>query len=55
MMTFDRKRLDDLEVAYDKAVRSEAEDFWFEDAHFLTSYAKYVIEYIEYMTKGAVL
>ena len=46
-MTFNEERLDNLKIAYDRAVDADKEDFWFEDAHFLVTYAKYVIEYLE--------
>lgn len=44
---FDKQKLDRLILAYDCAVYMRLESFWFEGQEYLTSYAKYLIEYLK--------
>lgn len=44
---FDRPRLERLKQAYAKALRDDAAEFTFEGIQLVTSYAKYLIEYLE--------
>lgn len=47
MINFDRNKLKDLKRHYNKAVKANKESFIFNGDEYLTSYAKYVIEYLE--------
>jgi hypothetical protein len=49
---FDQPKLKLFKAAYAKAVEAKQDSFWFEGHEFLTSYAKYVIEYLEGLFKG---
>ena len=44
---FTPEKLTAYRAAYQKAVDEGAEEFMFEDHEWLTSYAKYMIEYLE--------
>lgn len=46
-MRFTPEKLTAYRAAYQKAVDEGAEEFMFEDHEWLTSYAKYMIEYLE--------
>tara|TARA_R100001244_G_scaffold128655_1_gene99665 strand:+ start:411 stop:626 length:216 start_codon:yes stop_codon:yes gene_type:complete len=46
-MMFTQDRLAAYRVAYQKAVDEGAEAFMFEDHEWLTSFAKYMIEFLE--------
>ena len=46
MMRFNRERAFRLEDAYNLAVAGQKESFQFDGADFLTSYAKYVLEFL---------
>jgi hypothetical protein len=48
---FDLDKLFDLKQAYKKAIQEEKDTFWFDDKQLLVSYAKYLIEYLEYQLK----
>jgi hypothetical protein len=50
LIRFDAAKAKRLGAAYKAALASGAEQFSFEGADFLTSYAKYVLEYLS--TKG---
>lgn len=45
--TFDPIELKKLKIAYNKAVEDNRDEFAFGDQMLLTSYAKYLIEYLE--------
>lgn len=45
-ITFDEKTFKSFKQKYNKAVENKQEIFIFDNHEFLTSYAKYVIEYI---------
>lgn len=47
MINFDFNKLKDLKRHYKKAVEDNKESFIFNGDEYLTSYAKYVIEYLE--------
>lgn len=47
MINFDRNKLKDLKRHYKKALEAKKETFIFNGDEYLTSYAKYVIEYLE--------
>ena len=36
-----------FKIAYDKAIKEKLESFYFENNEYFTSYAKYIIEYLE--------
>jgi len=36
-----------LKRSYNKAVKSEQQDFWWGGHHLLTNYAKYLIQFLE--------
>ena len=40
-------RIEDLEIAYNKALDKEEESFIFEGSHMYTEYAKHVLEYVQ--------
>jgi hypothetical protein len=44
---FDKEKLENLKIFYKKAVDTKQEQFTFERNEYLTSYAKYLIEYLE--------
>jgi hypothetical protein len=44
---FDKDKLNRLEQAYKFAHENKLESFWFDGQEYLTSYAKYVIEYLK--------
>jgi hypothetical protein len=46
LIRFDADKALRLKVSYDKAIESRADQFEFEGSTFLTSYAKYVLEYL---------
>lgn len=47
MINFDRQKLRELKTLYNKAVKENKESFMYNGDEYLTSYAKYVIEYLE--------
>lgn len=47
MINFDRQKLKELKNLYNKAVKGNKESFTYNGDEYLTSYAKYVIEYLE--------
>lgn len=47
MEYFNEDKLKRLMVAYEKAVHNNKNSFWFDGCEYLTSYAKYVIEYLK--------
>src|SRR3954463_873057 len=47
MMTFDRPRKQRLRAAYNAALAADQEQFTFEGAELLTSYARYVLMYLD--------
>lgn len=49
--SFDRARLKRLKRAYAKALREDKDEFTFEGMDLVTSYAKYLIEYLEMTLK----
>jgi hypothetical protein len=50
-ITFDRPMLDSLKLEYSKAVNNGRESFTFQGNKLLTSYAKYLIQYLEIKLK----
>jgi len=46
-VSFDKAKMDQLQVAYDKAVAAGDDQFVFEGHELLTQYAKYLLEYLE--------
>ena len=46
-MVFDLEKYNSLKVSYEKAVSENKEQFTFENKILLTSYAKYLLEYLE--------
>lgn len=46
-VSFDSKKLTQLKQAYDKALESGEEYFWFENRKLYIPYAGYLIEYLE--------
>lgn len=44
---FDKEKLKRLKHVYEKAIELQQDSFWFEGNEYLTSYAKYLIEYLE--------
>lgn len=44
---FDNAKLERLKAAYKKAVENGKESFFFDGQEYLTTYAKYVIEYFK--------
>jgi len=46
-ISFDAKKLKQLEVLYKAAVKAGKETFFFEDHVILVGYAKYLIEYLK--------
>jgi hypothetical protein len=46
-ITWDRQMLDRFKIAYQQAVQSQRETFFFDGHEFLVGYAKYLIEYLE--------
>jgi hypothetical protein len=53
MINFDRQKLKELKNLYNKAVKDNKESFIYNGDEYLTSYAKYVIEYLETKLKPA--
>lgn len=53
MINFDRQKLKELKNLYNKAVKDNKESFTYNGDEYLTSYAKYVIEYLETKFKPA--
>jgi len=47
MINFDRQKLKELKTLYNKAVKGGKESFMYKGDEYLTSYAKYVIEYLD--------
>lgn len=45
--TFDKSKYQELQDAYDKAVKDEKEQFNFYGEVLLVSYAKYLLEYLK--------
>lgn len=52
MINFDRQKLRELKTRYNKAVKANKESFIYKGDEYLTSYAKYVIEYLESQFNG---
>ena len=50
-ITFDKSTLDSLKMEYSKAVNNHHESFTFKGHKLLTSYAKYLIQYLEIKLK----
>ena len=46
-ITFNREKMKKFRKAYNKALMAEKEYFIFEGVKFLTSYAYYVLQYVE--------
>jgi hypothetical protein len=46
-MVFDLEKYNSLKLSYEKAVSENKEQFTFESQILLTSYAKYLLEYLE--------
>lgn len=47
LIEFDRQELSNLKRAYTMALKNKKETFLFKGKKFLTTYAKYLIEYLE--------
>lgn len=47
MVTFTAEKRKRLQEAYDAAAKVGAETFTFNDAEYVTGYAKYLLEYLE--------
>lgn len=47
MINFDKQKYEALRKAYDKAVADKKESFMFEGNEWVTTYAKYALEYLE--------
>ena len=47
MMDFDTEKLEELRSAYLKAVEDGKSSFVFNDVDMFTSYAKYLVEYLD--------
>lgn len=45
-VTFDEEKLRRLKKAYDEAVKNQKDSFFFDGQEYLTSYAKYLIEFL---------
>lgn len=52
MINFDRQKLKELKTLYNKAVKGGKESFMYKGDEYLTSYAKYVIEYLDSQFKN---
>ncbi len=46
-LVVDREICEELRLAYNKAVEDKCDAFMFHDHKFLTSYAKYLLEYVD--------
>ena len=52
-MIFTKQKVKKLRKEYDKAIKNKKEEFVFEGVLLLTSYSKYLLEYLEgYLTKS---
>ena len=47
LINFDRRKYQQLKARYEQAVRDKEETFTFEGNELLTSYAKYLLEYLK--------
>ena len=47
MINFDKQKLKELKSLYNKAVKESKDWFTYNGDEYLTTYAKYVIEYLE--------
>lgn len=47
MINFDSQKLKELKSCYNTAIKENKESFIFKGDEYLTTYAKYVIEYLE--------
>ncbi len=47
MISFDKRKLKELKNLYNKAIKENKESFTYNGDEYLTSYAKYLIEYLE--------
>lgn len=52
MINFDQAKVKRLKKRYDKAVLDKEESFIFEDNEYLTTYAKYMLEYLDTLFKA---
>lgn len=50
-VSFDLVKYEGLKNEYDKAVKTGLMSFWYEGTEYLTSYCKYLLEYIAPMFK----
>ena len=50
-ITFNKSTLDSLKLEYSKAVNNKKESFTFQGQTLLTSYAKYLIQFVEIKLK----
>lgn len=50
-ITFTPSKLKNLKEAYRTAVEAHQDSFWFDGSEVLTSYAKYMIEYLDMQFK----
>ena len=46
-ISFDTRKYRALKHAYEQAVDKGAESFWFEDHELVTSFAKYMLQFLE--------
>ena len=46
-LKFDKIKLQDFKKAYENALQSNKQSFFFEEKEFILDYAKYCIEYLE--------
>jgi hypothetical protein len=47
IIEFDKKKFDELKMAYNKAKVNDLESFKFEGTELITAYAKYLIQYLD--------
>lgn len=47
LIKFDRKKYKKLQMAYNRAVAAEKDQFKFDDNDYVTRYAKYLLEYLD--------
>jgi len=55
-LQFNRRRVGELQAAYDQAVENNLETFTFQGEELLTAYAKYMLEFLKsrpFMQQGA--
>lgn len=46
-VSFDLTKYEGLKKEYEQAVQNRKDSFWFEEIEYLTSYCKYLLEYLK--------